>query len=79
MFLCAVFKSRYHRGLDRLSLYVGNEMLEQVDKYKYLGIFLDNNLSFVDHIDYVVNKSRHMVYAGTCKEVHGQKNNSDAL
>ena len=51
-----LFANRYFRGDTRMSLRVGNEELEQVDKYKYLGIILDNNLTFAEHIDYIANR-----------------------
>ncbi len=53
-----IFSTRQYRGSTVLELNVGGEMLEQVDLYKYLGVFLDRNLNFVEHIDYIVNKSR---------------------
>ena len=55
---CTVFSTRYYRGRRELMLYVNNEGVEQVSTYKYLGIHLDEHLSFSDHIDFIVNNSR---------------------
>lgn len=38
-----------------LSLHICGEQLEGVDKYVYLGINLDNTLSFKPHIERYVN------------------------
>ena len=36
---------------------INNEKLEQVSVFKYLGIKLDANLTFNDHIIYILDKS----------------------
>ena len=41
-----------------MSLFVNQEPLEQVSPYKYLGVYLDENLNFTEHIDFIVHKSR---------------------
>ncbi len=50
-----VFSTRHYRESTELELNVRGEVLEQVDSYKYLGVFLDQNLGFVEHVDYMVN------------------------
>ena len=40
-----------------LNLKVGNKKIERVSSMKYLGIILDENLSFTEHIKYIFNKS----------------------
>ena len=34
-----------------------NESLRSVEKVKYLGVYLNNKLSWHDHIDYTCNKA----------------------
>ncbi len=39
------------------SLYINHEQIERVQSIKYLGMILDEQLSFEEHIDYLVSKS----------------------
>ena len=47
--------NRSHLKDATLSITDGNECLEQVNTFKYLGIHLDRHLTFENHIDKVVN------------------------
>ena len=38
------------------SLYINNTMIKEVSEIKFLGIILDQNLTFVPHIDYLCKK-----------------------
>ena len=40
-----------------LRLEIGNEPIECVSIFKYLGVVLDESLTFNDHIDFVINKA----------------------
>ena len=40
-----------------LNLTIGNERLERVSSFKYLGVILDEYLTFNAHVDYVVHKA----------------------
>ncbi len=40
-----------------LRLEIGNEPFERVSLFKYLGVLLDENLSFNAHVEFVVNKA----------------------
>ena len=40
-----------------MTIRINNEIVEQVGHFKYLGFILDDSLSFVQHIDYMDNKS----------------------
>ena len=41
---------------DELVIEISNTRLERVNKFKYLGVLLDNNLSWKEHIEYISNK-----------------------
>jgi hypothetical protein len=40
-------------NFKNISLIYGNETIEKVDKYKYLGVTFDSNLSWNDHVNYL--------------------------
>ena len=40
-----------------LNLYVGQDKINRVNSMKYLGIILDEHLTFDEHITYIINKS----------------------
>ena len=41
---------------DDLVMEISNTCLERVNKFKYLGVLLDNTLSWKDHVEYIGNK-----------------------
>ena len=41
---------------DDLVIEISNTRLERVNKFKCLGVLLDNTLSWKDHIEYIGNK-----------------------
>ena len=41
---------------DNLVIEISNTRLERVNKFKYLGVLLNNTLSWKDHIEYISNK-----------------------
>ena len=41
---------------DDLVIEISNTRLERVNKFKYLGVLLDNTLSWNDHVEYIGNK-----------------------
>ena len=41
---------------------IGDDVIEMTDNYKYLGVFLDSNLSFHDHVKYVMKKAQKRLY-----------------
>ena len=45
-------------SIDRrkFKLTIGNYTLHEVEQIKYLGVILDNNLSWNQHIDYIATK-----------------------
>ncbi len=44
-------------NIPNFNLYMGGELLERVESFKYLGVKLDQHLTFQDHIDWVYRKS----------------------
>ena len=43
-------------GADDVVTEISNTRLERVDKFKYLGVLLDNTLSWKNHIEYIGHK-----------------------
>ena len=53
-----IFGSRHKlRQMPALNLSINNEKLEQVTSMKYLGVILDDILSFDPHVDYMHSKA----------------------
>ena len=48
----------YYRNTENLNLNIENNHLEQRDSIKYLGLILDKDLNFKEHIDYIIKKIR---------------------
>ena len=52
-----VFGSNYTvNKVDNINLNVGSTQIELVKKYKYLGVVLDNTLTFSEHVKYLKGK-----------------------
>jgi hypothetical protein len=43
-------------------MYINNKPIPQEQKLKYLGIIFDNKLVFIEHIDYVVDKCKKLIF-----------------
>ena len=41
---------------------IGSENVDQVDSFKYLGIVIDTNLTFSNHVDAIIKKSNQRLY-----------------
>ena len=39
-----------------ITVKINNENLDACDSYKYLGVFIDKNLNWKPHVDYICNK-----------------------
>lgn len=50
-----------NENIDNALIRLGNEILETVDVFKYLGLVVDSHLTWVPHIDYVSMKIRHII------------------
>jgi hypothetical protein len=46
-----------------LDVYLNNKHLRQVKNMKYLGIIIDNKLTFREHITHVTEKCRKIIFA----------------
>ncbi len=65
------------RSVTDLSLHINNELVESVTVFKYLGVFLDQTLSFDHHIERVYKKTCSKV--GLLKKVRHYIHHSTAL
>lgn len=45
-----------------LNIIINNEKIQKVDNYKYLGIVLDFNLKWKEHIEYTINRTRYLIF-----------------
>ena len=45
-----------HKDMNGLSLYINGRPIQKVDCCKYLGILIDSDLKWKDHINYIYNK-----------------------
>lgn len=62
---CIIFsnKSHYRRAIkNEVNISIDHVNLETVDKYKCLGIMLDENLSFIYHVNYTTSILSNKLY-----------------
>ena len=45
-----------HKQMTIPEIYFNNEVLEQVHHFKYLGVFIDDRLTFKEHISFLCNR-----------------------
>ena len=60
-----VITTRYkYNSIDfnTVKLYMNNTEIEVVTEFKYLGCYLDNNLAFTTHFDYIYKKISKKLY-----------------
>jgi len=58
-----VISRRKRKENKEITVYMNNKPLEQVQKIKYLGIFIDSKLNFRDHIMYTASKCTKLIHA----------------
>ena len=65
---CSRLRHRYIEGSSfRIMIY--DQPVEIVSKYKYLGVIIDENLSWKDHIDYIASRvSQRLAILRCCRE-----------
>lgn len=47
---------------SEINIKIDNQNLERVESHKYLGIIIDYKLKWDKHIEYMVNKTKYMIY-----------------
>ncbi len=56
---CMFFHNGYKfRNANELAIQHNGLQVEQVNSFKYLGVYLDPTLSFKDHVEYICKKSK---------------------
>ena len=50
------------RILKDIYIYIGNSKIEIVGSYTFLGLILDEHLTFKKHIDYIAKKVSPIIY-----------------
>lgn len=45
-----------------MPVFIHNEKIRQVKKYKYLGVMIDDMLSWKDHIDTLCKRTKQRIY-----------------
>ena len=53
--------SRRQPHLPHTRLFIGRDVLELVDSYRYLGVLVTSKLSWADHINHICSKARKLV------------------
>ena len=65
---------------DELVIEISNTGLERVNKFKHLGVLLDNTLSWKDHVEYIDNKiSSRLGILRRARKILSQTNFANAL
>lgn len=63
---CILFSSKLahsHKAQkDQVDITISGSKLDLVDQYKYLGVILDDRLSFTKHINYLISLINHRLY-----------------
>ena len=44
-------------------LVIGKTVIEQVDRYKLLGVYISSDLSWNKHVDYIIKKANKRLYS----------------
>jgi hypothetical protein len=53
---------RNRKEKKEIEIYLNNKILEQVNSIKYLGIIFGNKITFRDHVNYVDEKCRKLIF-----------------
>ena len=61
--MCMLIGSRQRVGSKTLHLSLNGNVLKQVPSAKYLGVYIDQHLTWQSHIDYVLRRVRGKVYS----------------
>lgn len=71
MIICKNRSSTGNNHLSNIGLRIKNDELQKVDKIKYLGVLIDESLTFGEHINYLENKIARKIgfMYRTCKHI----------
>ena len=59
--LSLLFSNKKSLNSEMPNIFLGDEPIQNVDSCKFLGVFIDKNLNFIPHINYISNKiSKHI-------------------
>ena len=58
---CNILQVTKHHTAKNFTYHMNGVPLKLVEKIKYLGIYLNNELSWHDHIDYICNKANRLL------------------
>ena len=61
--MCMLIGSRQRVGSKTLCLSLNGNVLKQVPSAKYLGVYIDQHLTWQSHIDYILRRVRAKVYS----------------
>jgi hypothetical protein len=53
---------RKRQERKKIEIYVNNRIIEQVDSIKYLGITFDKKLTFREHVNYIEEKCKKLIF-----------------
>jgi hypothetical protein len=69
---CRAAKRKDRKNVE---IYVNNRIIEQVNSIKYLGIIFDNKMTFREHVNYIEEKCKKLIFmlAKTAKLSWGLK------
>ena len=56
------FGSQYDRTPKNLNININRIKLKRVESTKYLGIVFDSNMRWNEHIEYVYNKTKYLIF-----------------
>lgn len=59
----ALLINRKRKDGRNINIYLNNKAIEQVERIKYLGIIIDQNFNFNDHIQHVTEKTTKLIHA----------------
>ena len=69
---------RRQQYLRPTRLFIGGDVLEQIDNYHYLGVLVTSRLSWADHINHICSKARKLV-GMLCRQFYTWANTSTLL
>lgn len=56
------FGSYYNSVPENVEIRIYDRILERVQSYKYLGVIIDFNMKWSYHINYIVNKTKYLIF-----------------